>query len=104
MIHPIYKIRKCKVIPPYSLELIFNDGLSRTINLEQILEGGLYGSLKDPALFSKVAIDPEIGTIVWENGADFDPAILHDWPSHSKDFENAAKRWKNASLSLTPNP
>lgn len=24
--------------------------------------------------------DPELRTLVWPNGADFDPYVLHDWP------------------------
>jgi hypothetical protein len=30
-------------------------------------------------LFNQVRIDPEVHTLVWPNGADFDPAMLHDW-------------------------
>ena len=32
------------------------------------------------SLFGQVWIDPEVHTLVWPNGADFDPATLHDWP------------------------
>jgi hypothetical protein len=96
MIHPIFKIRHCEVIPPYSLQLGFDDGFSRTVNLEAILEGDLYGKLKDPYFFSQVVVDQEVGTVIWPNGADFDPAILHDWPSHVDAFTAAAKRWKTS--------
>ncbi len=94
MIHPIYKIRKCEVVPPYSLQLLFDDGVNRIVDLENILEGEIFGKLKDPFIFSQVVIDPEIGTVVWPNGADFDPAILHDWSNHSESFIAAAKKWK----------
>jgi hypothetical protein len=95
MVHPIYKILKCQVIPPYGLELLFNDGFSRIVDLQAVLEGELYGKLKDPYLFAQVALDPEIGTVTWANGADFDPAILHDWEEHAPAFTEAAKRWKS---------
>ena len=51
MNHPIYRITACELIAPYSLRLRFNDGLARTIDFKPILEGELYGPLRDPAAF-----------------------------------------------------
>ena len=48
----------------YCLTVTFDDGLFRTIDLEPILEGALYGPLRDPALFRQVSIDPEVNTLV----------------------------------------
>ena len=96
MNHPIYRITSCEHIAPYSLRLRFDDGLTRTIDLESMLEGELYGPLRDPAVFAQVALDSEIHTVVWPSGADFDPATLHDWPEHEADFRAAAKRWSRA--------
>ena len=67
---------------PYSLRLRFNDGLTRTIDFEPILEGELDGPPHDPQIFAQVSLDPEIHTAVWPCGAGFDPATLHDWPDH----------------------
>jgi hypothetical protein len=94
MQHQIHRIIDCLLLPPYSLKLKFSDGLTRVIDLERVLEGEIYGSLRDPIFFSKVMIDPEVQTVIWPNGADFDPAVLHDWPLHSEAFEQAAKLWK----------
>jgi hypothetical protein len=30
----------------------------------------------DPRFFRSVQVDPELGTIVWPNGADIDPDVL----------------------------
>jgi hypothetical protein len=49
--------------------------------------------LRDLELFGQVRIDPEIETLVWPNGADFDPATLHDWPVHKRAFAELARRW-----------
>jgi hypothetical protein len=95
MTHPIHRITGCDCIAPYALRLRFDDGHVTTVDLAEMLEGEIYGPLRDPFLFSRVAVDREIGTIVWPNGADFDPAILRDWPNHKDAFIAAAKRWKS---------
>src|SRR5437879_11410106 len=53
-----------------------------TLFRSPVLEGELYGPLRDLDRFNSVSIDSEVHTLVWPNGADFDPAILHDWPDH----------------------
>ncbi len=97
MNHPIYRITSFEHAGPFSLRLHFNDGLARTIDFEPILEGELYGPLRDAAMFAKVTLDPEIHTVVWPCGADFDPATLHDWPEHEAAFRAAAERWSHAN-------
>lgn len=96
MSHPIHRISAVKVLPPYTLDLTFSDGLARTIDFEPILAGELYGPLRDPALFAQARLDPEVHTVVWPTGADFDPATLHDWPEHEAAFRAAAKRWSGS--------
>ena len=96
MNHPIYRITSFERVAAYSLSLHFDDGLTRTIDFEPILAGELYGPLRDPVEFAQVKLDPEICTIVWPCGADFDPATLHDWPQHKAAFRAAADRWTHA--------
>jgi hypothetical protein len=31
--------------------------------------------INDPAVFRSVRVDPQLGTIVWPNGADIDPDV-----------------------------
>src|SRR6266700_1002901 len=38
---------------------------------------GVFAPLKDPATFAQVRVHPEVGTIVWPNGADLDPDVLY---------------------------
>lgn len=95
MTHPIYRITGCQCVAPYALRLRFDDGFETMVDLADVLEGEIYGPLRDPFIFSRVALDLEVGTIVWPNGADFDPAILHDWPTHKDAFAAAAMRWKS---------
>jgi hypothetical protein len=65
----------------------------QVINFEPVLAGGLYGPLRDLALFNQVQIDPEVHTLVWPNGADFDPATLHDWPNQAEALAKRARQW-----------
>ena len=76
MTHPIYQARAVEVIRPYTLRVQFTDDTEQTINLKPILAGELYGPLLDPELFNRVSIDPEVKTLIWPNGADFDPAYV----------------------------
>lgn len=39
--------------------------------------GSMFAPLRDPDVFRQVAVDNELGTIVWPNGADMDPDVLH---------------------------
>lgn len=93
MKHPIHRVRRFEVVGSYVLRVEFDDGTSQTVDLEPVLAGVLYGPLRDPAIFRQVCIDPEVHTLVWPNGADFDPATLHDWPHYSEAFARRAKEW-----------
>ncbi len=96
MRHPIHHITSVELTAPFTLRIAFADGLLRTIDFRPILAGELYGPLRDPAIFAQVQLDPEVHTVVWPTGADFDPATLHDWPEHEAAFCAAAKRWNNS--------
>ncbi|MGH8906973.1 MAG: DUF2442 domain-containing protein [Egibacteraceae bacterium] len=60
------------------VRVAFTDGTERVIDLKPHLWGPVFEPLrKDPALFREVGVDAELGTIVWPNGADIDPDVLH---------------------------
>jgi hypothetical protein len=64
------------------------------IDFRPILAGALYGPLRDPSVFNQVRIDPEAHTLIWPNGADFDPATLHDWPVYAEAWIAKTREWK----------
>jgi hypothetical protein len=97
MVHPIYKVRSFEIEGPFTLRVRFDDDTEQVIDFRPILAGALYGPLRDLAIFNQVRIDPEVQTLVWPNGADFDPATLHDWPRYEPALIARAKQW-----SLTP--
>jgi hypothetical protein len=95
MKHLIYKVRSVKITGPYLLQVGFDDGTEQTIDFQPVMAGELYGPLRTVALFNQVRIDPEVHTLVWPNGADFDPATLHDWPEHAKALSARARDWES---------
>ncbi|MDI6781859.1 MAG: DUF2442 domain-containing protein [bacterium] len=84
MIHRIYQVSSFKIVAPYTLQVQFDDNTEQIINFQPILKGELYQPLRDLALFNQVRIDHEVHTLVWPNGADFDPATLHDWNEYNR--------------------
>jgi len=98
MNHRICHVRRFEIVGAYTLQIEFDDRTQQTIDFQPILAGELYGPLRDRALFDRVGIDPEVRTLVWPNGADFDPAVLHDWPEHAEHFRARAREWEEAAM------
>ena len=94
MPHPIYRVLSFQIIAPYTLQVRFDDDTEQSIVFRPVLEGELYGPLRDLSLFNQVRIDPEVHTLVWPNGADFDPATLHDWPEEGPALAARARQWE----------
>jgi hypothetical protein len=61
----------------HSLRLTFDDGSERVVDLTADLWGPMGEPLRDPAVFREVRVDHELRTIVWPNGFDLDPDVLH---------------------------
>jgi hypothetical protein len=99
MSHPIYRVLAFERLAPYTLRMRFDDGTERLIDFQPILAGELYGPLRDLTLFNQVQLDPEVHTLVWPNGADFDPATLHDWPQHLDALLARARKWESMTAS-----
>jgi len=91
--HPVHRVSAFQVIGPYRLRVEFADGLIREIDFRAVLEGELYGALRDLNVFNAVTLDSDAHTLAWPNGADFDPATLHDWPEHEMEMASLARAW-----------
>ena len=94
MPHPINRVVSFGVVGPYTLRVGFDDNSEQTIDFRPVLAGELYSPLQDLGLFNRVRIDSEVHTLVWPNGADFDPATLHDWPDRVETLAAHAKQWQ----------
>ena len=72
------RITSVEPLDGFVLRLGFDDGTTRDVDLEGDLWGQVFEPLRrDRQLFRQVSVDAELGTIVWPNGADLDPDVLH---------------------------
>ena len=92
----MYRIITVSSVRPYIIQIRFDDGIEKMIDLEPVLYGEMYGSLRDEKLFEKVEIDTETGTVQWPNGADFDPATLYHWEENLPEISERAREWAAA--------
>jgi hypothetical protein len=71
-------VRVSKVTPleGYRCQILFEDGIQKTIDLEPYLHGPIFKPILDS---SKVFRSMRVveGVISWENGADIDPDVLY---------------------------
>ncbi|MDY7005411.1 MAG: DUF2442 domain-containing protein [Cyanobacteriota bacterium] len=62
----------------YLLHVKFEDGKEGIVDISQLIEfTGIFAKLQDINYFQTVKLNPEWGTIYWENGADLDPDVLY---------------------------
>jgi hypothetical protein len=94
MTHPIFRVVAFEIVSDYTLRVCFDDRTEQTIHFRPVLAGEILGPLRDLKVFRRVGIDADAHTLVWPNGADFDPATLHDWPQHEAALRELARRWE----------
>lgn len=93
MPHEIHQVVAFEKVAPYTLSVTFEDDSSQVIDFRPVLRGEFYGPLRDDSLFDQVQVDPEVHTLVWPNGADFDPAMLYHWSELGSQLEALAESW-----------
>jgi Protein of unknown function (DUF2442) len=65
-----------RVLPEFRLWLRFSDGVEGTADLSRELIGPIFVPLREPSVFAQAALDPELRTVAWPNGADLAPEFL----------------------------
>ena len=79
----LYDIIEVKVLKNYTLFLRFENGVEGSVDISSIIPfEGVFSKLKDVEYFATVAVNKELGTIVWDNGADLSPEYLYSIISH----------------------
>jgi hypothetical protein len=70
------EVSTAKYLGGYKINLVFNNGESKTVDLSDKLKGEVFEQLKDKTLFQSFAI--KFNTIEWSNGADLAPEYLYE--------------------------
>jgi hypothetical protein len=78
------RVTSVRPLDGYRLRVAFNDGVERDVDCAFLLRGTLGESLRDHEYFRQVRVDDEARTVVWPNGLDPAPELLHG------DFEAAS--------------
>jgi len=66
------------ILRPHVMRLLFDDGVVRDVQyVPGDAEGSLLKPLDDPDYFAQVRVDAEAHTVVWPNGLDLAPEVLH---------------------------
>ncbi len=76
-----YEITAVEHLGGYRLRLSFADGVVAEVDLADRVGsavGPMLAPLSDVSYFARVAVDVDLGTVVWPNGADLAPDVLHD--------------------------
>lgn len=79
----IPKVVEVRPMEGYRLWLRFHDGKDGIVDLSGELWGPMFEPLKDRELFAQAAIDTELETITWPNGADLAPEFLYQQATRS---------------------
>ncbi len=72
------RISSVEPLEGYTVRLGFTDGTVKELDLSMYLRGPIFEPIRnDLRVFRSVRVDPELETIVWDNGADIDPDVLY---------------------------
>ena len=83
-----------EVLPERRLHLRFADQREGVVNMDAIVASytGVFAPLLDPVYFAQVTVDPDLGTVVWPNGADACPDVLYAHATGQLDKLRSADR------------
>jgi hypothetical protein len=74
----ILRITALKVCGPQLLELAFNNGVRKRVDVSPVLADPIFEPLRTSKGFAEARLDEECGTVVWPNGANLAREALFD--------------------------
>ena len=78
--HRILRIVAARILRPYVLDLTFNNGIRKVVDMQSELWGETHEPLKNPHYFMQGSLDRDAGTVTWPNGADLAPEAFFELP------------------------
>ena len=66
-------------LPNRNLDLTFENGVHGIVEMDTVVKNytGVFAPLLQDEYFRQVAVNTELGTVVWPNGADLCPDVLY---------------------------
>ena len=74
----ILHVKDAEYVQDHRIWVRFNDGAECEVDLKDELYGEVFEPLRDLNMFRSFWVDPDLGTIVWKNGADLAPEFLYE--------------------------
>jgi hypothetical protein len=73
------RVKQVEYVSDYRLGVTFSDGAVGVLDFapQVVGRGGMFQLLEDMRVFKQVTVDQDAGKIVWPNGVDFCPDVLH---------------------------
>jgi hypothetical protein len=72
----IHDIVKVEAMDDYFISVVFDDGISKKIDMKPFINKGISADLNDKNFFARVYLDN--GSVTWPNGYDFCPVFLRN--------------------------
>ena len=72
------RVAGARYVCGYTVWLRFGDAAQGEVDLSTELHGQVFEPLRDIEYFRRFVVHPELGTLVWPNGADFTPEFLRE--------------------------
>jgi len=69
------EVSKAEYLDNYRIKLMFNNGDTKTVDLQNELSGSVYEPLRQLDYFKQFSV--KYNTVEWENGADYAPEYLY---------------------------
>lgn len=70
-------VAECRPERDYTLWLVFDDGLEGRVYLGDLVSIADFRAWQDVDHFMSVSIDPDSGTVQWDDGIRLDPGALY---------------------------
>jgi hypothetical protein len=67
-----------RYVRDYTVWIKFDDGTQGDVDISRSFKGPVFEPLRDREYFKQVRVNPDLGTIVWPNGADVAPETLYE--------------------------